>query len=375
MICTYIPRIISNLMVFSEFNQIKEFLHWVKEIAFIYHILAFMPRQPVSHRFAFTFNNDEDIVRSTFRELQSHSVSDSTSMFNGLRYICCGLEKGSATARLHIQGYVELVGRFSVRSVKQNLQFIRGAHFEIAIGDYESNRKYCSKDETVLNEGDDPLFFEWGKAVVQGQRTDLITATEIVRTGGVAQLIESSPEVFVRYARGFQDLEYQFRLRTYRQTVRSKPIVTVLFGESGTGKSAFVEKEAGSDAYWFPRPQNNGQYCLGYDMQENVVIDDYYGWLKWDFLLKLLDRYPVVVNTCGGKSFWNARNIWITSNVCPMRWYNAMRLKGISMKPLWRRIDACWEYREIGIIEAFDPSHMTPVETSTSLQYIVPFMS
>lgn len=36
---------------------------------------------------------------------------------------------------------------------------------------------------------------------------------------------------------------------------------------------------------------------MGYVGQPTVVFDDFYSWFPYDFILRLLDRYPLVVNT------------------------------------------------------------------------------
>ena len=44
------------------------------------------------------------------------------------------------------------------------------------------------------------------------------------------------------------------------------------------------------------------------------MIDDFYGWIKYDELLKICDRYPYKVQVKGGFEEFKAKYIWITSN-------------------------------------------------------------
>lgn len=44
-------------------------------------------------------------------------------------------------------------------------------------------------------------------------------------------------------------------------------------------------------------------------------MDDFYGWIKYDDLLKICDRYPYSVPIKGGYEIFVTKNIWITSNV------------------------------------------------------------
>lgn len=85
------------------------------------------------------------------------------------------------------------------------------------------------------------------------------------------------------------------------------------------------------NAYWKPY----GEWWDGYDGHEDVIIDDFYGWLKWSFLLNLLDRYPLMLPNKGGYCECKIKRIIITSNKSPEEWYPSKEDK----TPLLRRID------------------------------------
>ncbi len=85
------------------------------------------------------------------------------------------------------------------------------------------------------------------------------------------------------------------------------------------------------NAYWKPV----GEWWDGYDGQEDVVMDDFYGWLKWSFLLNLLDRYPMLVPIKGGTKEFVAKRVFITSNKKPEMWYPNQ----IDIAPLVRRLE------------------------------------
>ena len=88
------------------------------------------------------------------------------------------------------------------------------------------------------------------------------------------------------------DINGQNRVRNF------KTRVTVLCGAPGTCKSRLAAQIAQQyssmyyktrDEWWDNMPPN----C------DFVIIDDYYGWLKYDKLLKILDRYPYQVPVKG----------------------------------------------------------------------------
>ena len=67
-----------------------------------------------------------------------------------------------------------------------------------------------------------------------------------------------------------------------------------------------------------------------------VVLDDFYGWLKYSQLLNLLDRYPMQVEVKGAKREFLAKEIIITSNKSPVEWYDSEK---VDIAPLLRRLD------------------------------------
>ena len=66
-----------------------------------------------------------------------------------------------------------------------------------------------------------------------------------------------------------------------------------------------------------------------------MVLDDFYGWIKFDEMLRLLDRYPLLVETKGGTTHFTSRFIHITSNKHPSSWYK----RGHYYDALFRRFD------------------------------------
>jgi hypothetical protein len=98
-----------------------------------------------------------------------------------------------------------------------------------------------------------------------------------------------------------------------------KTIVYVVVGAPGSGKSHFCY--AASTA--------RGSVCGrcewwdGYEGQESVVIDDFYGWIKYDELLKIMDKYPYQVPIRGGYVPFVSKTLYITSiNVLIDNWFH-----------------------------------------------------
>lgn len=88
------------------------------------------------------------------------------------------------------------------------------------------------------------------------------------------------------------------------------------------------------EAYWKQR----SQWWDTYECHETVVLDDFYGWLPYDVLLRAADRYPLQVETKGGQAVFLAKTLIITSNNTPAQWY-----KNVNLQALIRRVDK-WMY-------------------------------
>lgn len=117
--------------------------------------------------------------------------------------------------------------------------------------------------------------------------------------------------------------------------------VTVLFGAAGTGKSYRAANESRSEpTYYKPR----GKWWDGYEQHPHVVIDDFYGWIPFDDLLRVLDQYPCRVEYKGGFKEFNSRRIWITSNQAPEDWYKGEWFGDTQRLALRRRLTRVIEY-------------------------------
>jgi hypothetical protein len=143
---------------------------------------------------------------------------------------------------------------------------------------------------------------------------------------------EIAEEMFGTWTRNYRAIERYKRLRT--ETNRNWATVTSVFwGPPGTGKTYKVNQLAGPEAFWLTKPgMGQTPFFDGYDGQEDVVIDEFFGWLSRDLLCRMCDRYPLRVNTKGGTTNFYPRRIWITSNQDPRDWWR------IGLGPMERRL-------------------------------------
>lgn len=262
-----------------------------------------------SRRWCFTLNNPSGEL--SFNDLEH------------VRYAIWQREKGDSGTE-HYQGYIELrkPQRFSYFA-----GVLAGAHFESSKGSREQARQYCRKEESRLEGPFEHGVWEEGG---QGTRSDLQQIQQRILDGGSERDI--ADEFFADYCRYGTGIRRYIQLRSFVQPRSEKTIVTVLYGKPGTGKSHFAMERGAK----FIVSSSNYPWFDGYDGHSNVLIDDFYGWIKFHHMLVLLDKYPCKVQVKGGMLEWAPKEIFITSNSHPDDWYNDAKL---DVRALKRRIE------------------------------------
>ncbi|VUZ50883.1 unnamed protein product [Hymenolepis diminuta] len=163
---------------------------------------------------------------------------------------------------------------------------IRG---EPAFGTDEQNRDYCSKEHN---------FFELGelkptrpRKVMKYTYTQDDVGEEILRGTDLLEVIQKFPGSFIKWGHNM------LKLDTLVNQPKARDFKTEVFyywGPPGVGKSRRAHDEAtqtDEPIYY----KSRGVWWDHYDNQPNVIIDDFYGWIPYDELLKICDRYPYQV--------------------------------------------------------------------------------
>jgi hypothetical protein len=255
-----------------------------------------------SRNWMFTINN-----YSSFEEPQSWNV----------KFLVYQEETGAEGTR-HLQGYVMFPKNMRLSAVKK---IHSKAHWEPRRGTHEQAVAYCTKQETRTG-----LQYTGGTAPDQGHRTDLDHVAACALVHPLSVVASSFPSQFIRYHRGIQ------AFKTVMTKARSWLTDLIIYwGPPRTGKSTHVE-DLWPDAYWLPKPASSTVWWSGYEGQDTVVIDEFYGWLPIDFMCRLIDRFPMTVETKGGSVPMLARRVVITSNKSPWEWWNVPNLHGMERR-------------------------------------------
>jgi hypothetical protein len=269
--------------------------------------------------FVFTWNNytadDEKVVEEYIKEHCKYGVF--------------GREVGeSGTA--HLQGYAELKKRTRFNTVRNVMK----CHIEKRRGTAKQASDYAKKD------GD---FFEHGEISNPGKRNDLLR----LRDAAVANIPEediidddSLMPIYGRFSRLYD------RMRQLKAPDRKeKTRLVIYYGPPGTGKSHRVLQESPKVYY---KDLSTPVYWDGYDGQSDVVMEDFRGEVSLTQMLRICDKYPLQVQCKGSRVKFNARTLYITSNLHYHDWWNSTQ-KGydISICAFERRIDVIEEMNEV----------------------------
>lgn len=211
--------------------------------------------------------------------------------------VCIGKEVG-AQGTPHLQGVIVL--RSPSRRAGLKAKIGQRVHLEPMFGTYQQASDYCKKG------GD---YYEKDTRESTGQK--LQDYVRRCRTGATSmELMEEFPALWARYP----NLRERVLLNTARVRERDEaPTVIWIYGPTGTGKTRGVYAEHGEDLIDSVVFTKSG-FLLGYTGRPVILIDDFRaGACDFDFLLRILDRYPIPINVKNGMIQWKPKTIYITS--------------------------------------------------------------
>ncbi len=236
----------------------------------------------------------------------------------------------------HFQGYCELKKRTREPATKALLGGIR-VHLANRKGTALEASDYCKKDDTRVPGS---LRMEFGemKETNPGKRNDLKEFKDAVMSGTKRKrdLVDEHYGTLARYHRFYETLTMMNRPKRERELE-----VILHIGDTGLGKTRLVMDAHGDEDDFYIAPLSNGTPWFDtYDRHRTVLLDDFAGassHMALTTLLRLLDRYPVMVPTKGGHTWWLPDKIYITTNILPKDWYKWEK-RGEHYRALARRV-------------------------------------
>ncbi len=260
-----------------------------------------------------------------YKNLDLKALLISFKDIKNVRYCIGQLEICPSTQRVHIQGYMELFNAMGRSAIKKKI--LGEAHIGKRKGSQEQAITYCSKTES-RKPGSEPLFY--GEKSAQGKRTDIADIRDKVKEGIPLSVILSGDNLNFQQIRCAQILQPIFSPKRC-----SKPFVVWIYGSTGIGKTRYVYDRFKIDEIY---SSHNSRWFDGYEQQKCLLVDDYRrDYIKFNLLLKFLDRYPFVREIKGGQVQINSPFIIITSPKSPFDMWNNRTSEDIDQ--LGRRID------------------------------------
>lgn len=221
-----------------------------------------------------------------------------------ISFLIIGKELAPSTGTPHLQAYLETTTRMLGSALKKIMP--SGSVLIVAKGTAKEQLIYCSKDG-------DP--FVLGEPMEQGKRKDLDMIREmIVQNTPWVEIADAHFGSWLRYEHGFKRYR-QMKLKVRRNWL---PEIFIHWGATGLGKTRKVLDEYGYDNVWIWN--GNKTFYQDYDMQDICLFDDFYGEIGLAQMLKLCDRYPMVVDIKNGQCNWQPKKIYFTCNVDPRTW-------------------------------------------------------
>lgn len=299
---------------------------------------------------------------------------------NKIRYMVYQNEEATETKNNHYQVYVELHSPQRMSCLKKIFDD-NTIHCECKLGTREQARFYCMKNYDGIYNDEykwvQPLhrgrkwgdkYYEFGSWIKgQGSREDIKKATkELIEGDGLDDVAINNPVVFVKYHRGLREYQNVLLKKTTRNFRAVS--VSVYYGEAGTGKSkkALYDDEGNrKDDIYVLEQGANAVWFDGYSGEKTLVINDFYGWIKYGMMLNILDGHQQRLEVKGGFTWANWNKVIITSNEHPKNWYE----KGFT-NALKRRLN---EIQNFTINDTFSQNEKFDLDTSDDEEIIDEF--
>lgn len=273
-----------------------------------------------------------------------------------IKYICWQKETCPETKKIHYQCYVEFKMSYGLK-LCQNYIGVKNCHMEKRMTNYPYVAMlYCKNNEhweesvkgnkhiNANSAKDKTGYFEEGsfrefgttpkKITDKGKRNDISRVKQMIEDGkNYEEIADEEPAMILKYSKGIKEL---LTIRNKKDTEKFRFLEnTVIWGNAGSSKSREVyDIEGAENVYKLDKAKNEAWFC-GYNGEKVLLIDDFYGWIRYDMLLNILDGYRLRIQVKGGHDWAKWEKVYITSNKEYTEWYEKSET---DLEPLTRRI-------------------------------------
>lgn len=208
------------------------------------------------------------------------------------------------TGTPHLQFHVTFRRSYSRAALKK---LHNGVHWEF---------QDCPQDFNYARKRDSEVIIDRDERKRKGQRTDIAEIKEVVKeTHSMQAVVEVATSTqSVRMA------ELWLKYNEPKRPITPMPEIHWRWGKPNSGKTRYVWDKHGVDGVYTPTTY---KWWEGYDGHKVVLLDELRAdWCTFGQLLRLLDRYPYVVETKGGSRQIQATTWYITCCKHPMELYD-----------------------------------------------------
>lgn len=250
------------------------------------------------------------------------------------------VEIAPETQREHVQLYLEFKNAKSMATVKDLCGAT--AHCEPRRMTRQACFEYCQKQET-RKPGTEPTIV--GKFPSSWKKTKFSECVDLLVQGATMEdILDREPVEYGKHKRALQDVREGLLSKRLKRDERLIQVRT-FYGPSGTGKSRRATWEAkqymlDNGIRGEPYRKNPGtKWWCDYDGEGCVILDDvsHNDIQPLRMFLRLLDRYPLQIETKGGQCYAGWTRVWITSNEPPCEWFPTTAYG--PGEPLYRRLE------------------------------------
>lgn len=258
-----------------------------------------------------------------------------------LKFIAYQHEIAPGTGTPHIQGYAYFNRCLTLSAVKR---LHDTAHWEPRRGTHDQALAYVTKEDSRDPAYPEPIIL--GDAPKDAKRGVKELHAAIVAGDSVTKLCEEHPSMLNCFKNALL-------VKNQLAPQRNRDIkVLALTGPTGTGKSHLAQLLAPNAFRVPPACGKDNMWFDGYGGETEVIIEEFYGGIKYSYLLQLLDKYPVALPVKGSHCRLLATTIILTSNAHPSTWYKFRDVghpeSRIDYAPLERRFTSILNFTSVG---------------------------
>nr|QRI44144.1 MAG: replication-associated protein [Cressdnaviricota sp.] len=252
-----------------------------------------------------------------------------------LRYLAYSEEVGKKGTP-HLQGFIYTWD--NIRRTKLEIWFAGRAHLEQMEGNFNQNVDYCSKEGKLVEIGDRPQ---------QGARADILSIKRELDRGVEFDVLLQDERFFtigMRNERSLRQYASMIKLKNSRKLERNPPMVYLLKGESGHGKTPTIKKIHGAENVYSVFDTKYPWY-ENYAGEPVIVFEDidHTSAPPIKHFKDITDGWAVQVPVKGRSAVCFPTHVYVTSNEQMTDWYPG-QVKHLNA--IKNRFDEVWDFKE-----------------------------